>query len=208
MKAYLLTAAMMLAPISAQAAISILEFEGAPRGAFTAPREEAGYIYSAHSGVLNINGPPPFEQNLEGRASAGGGVASFVAADGGLFTFLSMLYSHYDEILGTVRTFEVQGLRDGVIVATDQGERAGTNLSPYVGREWGIFEPLNLRNVAIDEFRIVLPAGLTPSPHFFAVDRVAFQTAPIPEPSTWAMMILGFGAAGAALRRRRNFAVG
>ncbi len=27
---------------------------------------------------------------------------------------------------------------------------------------------------------------------------------PVPEPATWALMILGFGAAGAALRRRRN----
>jgi hypothetical protein len=26
----------------------------------------------------------------------------------------------------------------------------------------------------------------------------------IPEPSTWALMILGFGAAGAGLRRRRG----
>ena len=28
--------------------------------------------------------------------------------------------------------------------------------------------------------------------------------APVPEPSTWAMMILGFGAAGSILRRQRR----
>lgn len=31
----------------------------------------------------------------------------------------------------------------------------------------------------------------------------ASVAAPVPEPATWAMLILGFGAAGAALRRRR-----
>lgn len=32
-------------------------------------------------------------------------------------------------------------------------------------------------------------------------------TAPIPEPATWAMMIVGFGLSGAALRRRREVAL-
>ena len=31
-----------------------------------------------------------------------------------------------------------------------------------------------------------------------------FQTAAVPEPSTWAMMLLGFGALGTSLRRRRR----
>jgi len=33
----------------------------------------------------------------------------------------------------------------------------------------------------------------------------AFSTPAVPEPATWAMMLLGFGAAGVALRRRRTF---
>lgn len=37
----------------------------------------------------------------------------------------------------------------------------------------------------------------------FTVDRVTFGVA-VPEPGTWALMILGFGTAGAALRRRRR----
>ncbi|WP_293379098.1 PEPxxWA-CTERM sorting domain-containing protein [Phenylobacterium sp. SCN 70-31] len=31
--------------------------------------------------------------------------------------------------------------------------------------------------------------------------------AAVPEPGAWALMILGFGAAGAALRRRRGLAL-
>lgn len=34
--------------------------------------------------------------------------------------------------------------------------------------------------------------------------NLVFQTAPVPEPATWALMILGFGAVGAALRRRQE----
>ena len=38
----------------------------------------------------------------------------------------------------------------------------------------------------------------------FEIDDVAFATSAIPEPATWAMMITGFGLAGAAIRRRRT----
>jgi hypothetical protein len=31
-----------------------------------------------------------------------------------------------------------------------------------------------------------------------------YQNSPIPEPATWAMMITGFGLAGAALRSRKS----
>lgn len=41
------------------------------------------------------------------------------------------------------------------------------------------------------------------SDEFFGIDNVTV-TGAVPEPGTWAMMILGFGAAGAAIRRRRT----
>lgn len=40
-------------------------------------------------------------------------------------------------------------------------------------------------------------------PPLFDIDNISFQiVAGIPEPATWAMMILGFGMAGASLRQR------
>ena len=36
----------------------------------------------------------------------------------------------------------------------------------------------------------------------FEFDNVAIQTAAVPEPATWGMMILGFGLVGSAMRRR------
>ena len=41
----------------------------------------------------------------------------------------------------------------------------------------------------------------------FNGDTYNFETAAVPEPSTWAMMILGFGVAGSAIRSRRRLAV-
>ena len=38
----------------------------------------------------------------------------------------------------------------------------------------------------------------------FAVDTLIFSSNAVPEPATWAMMLLGFGAAGTALRRGRR----
>jgi hypothetical protein len=48
-------------------------------------------------------------------------------------------------------------------------------------------------------FQVGLPSGDT----FVRQDDRAFSLASVPEPQTWALMLLGFGAAGAALRRRR-----
>ena len=37
------------------------------------------------------------------------------------------------------------------------------------------------------------------------IDNITVSTAAVPEPGTWALMIVGFGGAGAMLRRRRAF---
>lgn len=41
-----------------------------------------------------------------------------------------------------------------------------------------------------------------------AIDNVLFTPVPVPEPAAWALMIVGFGAAGTALRRRRGLVQG
>jgi hypothetical protein len=41
----------------------------------------------------------------------------------------------------------------------------------------------------------------------FAIDNIVVQAAGVPEPASWALMITGFGLAGATLRRRRAVAV-
>ncbi len=45
---------------------------------------------------------------------------------------------------------------------------------------------------------------LRSSSNSFEVDNFAGSIAAVPEPTTWAMMIMGFGAVGAVIRRRRQ----
>jgi hypothetical protein len=82
-----------------------------------------------------------------------------------------------------------------------------------VGFEWG--SPLN-PGETLDDFSVVGGAfngSFTGTDFFFAansltrnsfrLDGVTVNSA-VPEPATWLMMILGFGALGATMRRRRN----
>jgi hypothetical protein len=40
-----------------------------------------------------------------------------------------------------------------------------------------------------------------------ALDNVSITSGAVPEPATWALMIVGFGAVGATLRSRRRQAI-
>jgi hypothetical protein len=44
--------------------------------------------------------------------------------------------------------------------------------------------------------------GASDGDNYTAIDNVNYTLAAVPEPATWAMMVLGFGGAGALLRRR------
>lgn len=49
---------------------------------------------------------------------------------------------------------------------------------------------------------LVAGIRLTSTQNAFELDNIAVN--PVPEPATWAMMLLGFGAVGFAMRRRRS----
>jgi hypothetical protein len=68
-----------------------------------------------------------------------------------------------------------------------------------------IYEP----GVASEQIRIVHPGSISSfTSQAYTGNQIIGSVAPtgpgpVPEPATWAMMILGFGAAGSLLRRRR-----
>jgi hypothetical protein len=56
---------------------------------------------------------------------------------------------------------------------------------------------------AIDRFGISADYYIGGDGDFVTLDDVVLSSAAVPEPSTWALMILGLGATGGLLRRRR-----
>jgi len=54
---------------------------------------------------------------------------------------------------------------------------------------------------------VFLPLNIFSTPGSYVRSRFSLTVDVVPEPSTWALMIAGFGLAGAALRRRRGVAL-
>jgi hypothetical protein len=71
----------------------------------------------------------------------------------------------------------------------------------------GVFSTTTLSFSATGPFEFrILDNNQTPSGNDFAIDNITINAA-VPEPSTWAMMILGFAGIGALAYRRRKSAM-
>lgn len=121
------------------------------------------------------------------------GQATFAVNDARLFSFA----------LGSIHTSNSVTLKfqDNTTLQLDGlaliGNLAGQNASGLVTYDFGAA----LNNALTS---ITFRAGLPGVGNAFQIDQLA---AAAPEPATWAMMIFGFGAAGAALRRRQRVRV-
>jgi len=75
---------------------------------------------------------------------------------------------------------------------------SGAQLSQgYVGQSWDWGQRINFDFGSNTVNQIILSSGS----NSFEVDN--FAVAAVPEPASWALMIMGFGSAGAMIRRRR-----
>jgi hypothetical protein len=124
---------------------------------------------------------------LENRNDPG---ITITRTDGGLFSFngLDLTYAYNDQnqfFGGGMATFT---FNDGAFVET----RSFDNLA---GFQTFNFDMSNLTSVRI--------SGDSP----FQIDNVRLTAAAaVPEPGTWAMMLIGFGGVGYSMRRKRSTA--
>jgi hypothetical protein len=147
------------------------------------------------TGTVGIGGPLVSFSSTQGNLSTNPGAATVFTADGSLLTNLTFT------ILSGFTAAEFN-LENGdpssfLVTLTDSG---GDSFSQTLTK-------LNGSNI----FDIVAPAGATYTSATFTSTgggfadlkqlRVTLATA-VPEPATWAMMLLGFAGIGMAMRRR------
>jgi hypothetical protein len=185
-----------------------ITFEAAPfGGGFTGPITESGFTYTKASGGLFVESFGHPGHDMEGTAIEGGGVLDIVQSSSGAFTFFSLDYAAYAGTGVGSQTLHITGYLGGLAVGADTYTLANTSSASPAFSNWTLESASSLAGVKIDDLKITLNGGLTDSSLFFqAVDNVVLGSATVPEPATWAMMLVGFGAVGATLRARRGMA--
>lgn len=196
-KSVVLGAALAFSVLASGAQAATITFEGAPADYVDAAYVEDGFIYGEAEGGLyvNIYGNPGHD--MEGAQNSGGGVLQINRLGEPLFTFDALQYWAFDTRGTGSQTLMVTGWRDGVSLGVDTFDLANSS-----SVNWVLFGATNLADLKLDQLTIDLGAN---EYGWQAVDNIILTgVSAVPEPATWAMMITGFGLAGAMLRRRRE----
>jgi len=135
----------------------------------------------------SVSAPPPGD-TTNYFTVLGGGKATLTSAEGmGSFSFYlgspdSYNFVKFTDFAGNTTT--LQGAQIWNASTGDNGDQS-----------WGRRVSYNFDGAVIKQIEF------SSTGNSFEFDSLA--SAPVPEPATWAMMIMGFGTAGAMVRRRR-----
>jgi len=182
MKFPLKSALAAVALVTAAPSMAALTLVNGGACAITTPNPDATACAGAYAGNL-LNSNDIGDINLALDALVGGSYPD--VAWSALDPTKAMVSGNGDDPTGTI-TFQ-QALSGNVILGVHFGD-AGTGLGDRT-----IFYLFNLAPGT---------TSLALNTQGFS-DAVVIPTTAVPEPATWAMMLLGFGAIGFALRRRK-----
>ena len=219
MKLNLLAAAATAAALaicgSAQAALLTIDFEedtpgGKAEGFVAADYAGLAFFTDLGAGLEVGDVTPQSDGNgLLARNDTNGNFLKGVFSDGP-HAFLSMDFGNDDAAFTNPGDRAVLTVYLGAVLVGSTFVVMNRNdvMDQTVGFNFGPFDTFTLAytDAAGNPFT---GGGGTPVGLIEVIDNVTFDVADrvVPEPGSWALMILGFGGVGAALRRRRAFAL-
>jgi hypothetical protein len=162
--------------------------------------------------VVNLNDPNPSTSvaTAGGNTTINFGFNPIVNAEGtnsfsSSFTISDPLAGIYS-ISGSTSTPGVifSDTSNLTCIASVMGCTVGTVYNLIIGTTPSGFSAfgLPLTNLAAGDYRLTIN-GISPNSGSFT-GNVRITTGAVPEPGTWALMLLGFGAVGFAMRRKRR----
>lgn len=165
----------------------LIDFEnGAPSG-FTISGTNYAYMNTSNS-----NGAEPQGDTSTYLSVMGGGNYKMLGTSA--YNAVSLYWGSID----TYNFLDLLGQNGNVIATINSGTMQGGN---WANGSWTDGQTNRRVNISTD----VAFYGLNfrSNTNSFEADNIKFQGA-VPEPTSWALMVGGFGLAGAALRRRRS----
>jgi hypothetical protein len=130
----------------------------------------------------------------------GGGVSQTFTTTGGMATFSADIAAFTRSTVSALGLMSV--LLDGVVLDSFDFVGPGTSTTLRDTLDFTTFLAAGQHTIQLQATRIFAPGGGVTSQYF---DNVSLDVvAAVPEPSTWAMLILGFAGVGYMAYRRRN----
>ena len=107
--------------------------------------------------------------------------------------------------VGTISLFNLLNINFSTIYVDSIGNAFNKTSGPGDPEQWALTSPLTLSGGAgaIGDHILYVNGSLVNGPGNASYSGT-LNIAPVPEPATWALMLLGFGGIGMAMRRRRR----
>jgi hypothetical protein len=166
----------------------------------------AGVAVSGVAGQVQIKVPPSDSSGAPPANSSPAGTAYLSVLAGGIANIALANVSAFQFDWGSIDTYNTLTIFTnfgfgtvipGTMSSTFVNPANGDQVSPGTNGRFTVFSD--------SPGEYFTGIQLESSTNSFEIDNLAIAT--VPEPATWAMMILGFGAAGSLIRRRRAMAL-